>query len=188
MPERWEVATLFGVDLDVDEFPWTLDEIAQALERLFSEICQDKKFFLLIDRLDECSGNQSHLIELIAKLAEESGNLKIRVASRPYTNFEDAFRDRPSLKLQDLTKGNIDYYIASKFGANIGFTEFQIKNPIASQELLSDISAKAEGVFLWAQLVVNSLLEGLTNGDRVRDLQLCWLSFLQTWMICMPKF
>lgn len=167
LPERWEVATLF----DVDDFPWTLEETAQALRRLFSEVCPDKKFFLLIDGLDECSGDQTQLIELISELAQESENLKICVASRPWTKFEDAFRGRPSLLLQDLTQHDIKHYIQSKFSTNIGFAEFQVRDPVASDKLLSDISMKAEGVFLWVHLVVQSLLEGLTNGDRVRDLQ-----------------
>lgn len=161
------MATLF----DVDDLPWTLQEISQALQRLFSEVCSEKKFFLLIDGLDECSGNQTQLIELIYELAQESQNLKICVASRPWTNFEDAFRGHPSLMLQDLTQHDIEHYIQSKFNANIGFAEFQAMDPTAANKLLSDISLKAEGVFLWVQLVVRSLLEGLTNGDRVRDLQ-----------------
>lgn len=167
LPERWEIATLF----DYDKSPWTLEEIIHALTKLFSEVAPDKKYFLLIDGLDECSGNQTRLIELITELAEESGNLKICVASRPWTNFEDAFRGRPSLMLQDLTARDIESYIRSKFNANVGFAELQSRDPLASDGLLSDISKKAQGVFLWVQLVVRSLLEGLTNGDRVRDLQ-----------------
>lgn len=166
LPERWEAATLF----DVDDFPWTLEEVAHALRRLVTEVCRDEKFFFLIDGLDECTGNQTQLIELITELADECENLKLCVASRPWNNFEDAFRDRPSLRLQDLSAGDISWFIRSKFEANTGFAEFQVRDATSSNDLMVEISRKAEGVFLWVHLVVRSLLEGLTEGDSLRDL------------------
>jgi hypothetical protein len=167
LPERWEAATLF----DVDDFPWSWEEVVQALRRLIMEICPEKKFFVMIDGLDECSGNQTQLIELINELAEDTENLKLCVAGRPWNNFEDAFKDRPSLMLQDLSATDIEWYITSKLTANEGFAEFQVRDRLRAKELLETISKKAEGVFLWVHLVVQSLLEGLTNGDGLRDLQ-----------------
>ncbi|KAI4862811.1 hypothetical protein F4820DRAFT_459963 [Hypoxylon rubiginosum] len=167
LPERWEVATLF----DVDDFPWSWEELAQALRRLIIEVCPEKKFFVMIDGLDECSGDQVQLVELITELAEDTENLKLCVASRPWNNFEDAFRDRPSLMLQDLSATDIELYIRSRFNANEGFAEFQLRDPSSAKELLETISKKAEGVFLWVHLVVQSLLEGLTNGDGLRYLR-----------------
>ncbi|TPX09867.1 uncharacterized protein E0L32_008889 [Thyridium curvatum] len=166
MPERWEAATLF----DVDDFPWSLEEVAQALRKLIIELCPEQKFFVMIDGLDECSGNMAQLIELITDLAEDAENLKMCLASRPWNNFEDAFRGRPALMLQDLSATDIEYYITSKFAANEGFAEFQVRDPSSARELLETIAKKAEGVFLWVHLVVQSLLEGLTNGDGLRDL------------------
>jgi hypothetical protein len=37
--------------------------------------------------------------------------------------------------------------------------------------LIDSITSKASGVFLWVQLVADSLLKGLTDGDRFEDLQ-----------------
>jgi Cdc6-like AAA superfamily ATPase len=168
LPERWEAATLF----DVDDFPWSLEEIAQALRRLVTEVCPGKKFFIMIDGLDECAEDQTQLIELIEELAQDTSNLKLCVASRPWNNFEDAFKSRPSLRLQDLTSSDIEHYIKSKFTANEGFAEFLVLEPSKANELMDAISIKAEGVFLWVHLVVQSLLEGLTNGDGIRDLRI----------------
>jgi hypothetical protein len=41
----------------------------------------------------------------------------------------------------------------------------------AVHELVTSITAKASGVFLWVILVVRSMLEGLENFDRIADLQ-----------------
>ncbi|SPO06621.1 uncharacterized protein DNG_09311 [Cephalotrichum gorgonifer] len=166
LPERWEAATLF----DVDDFPWSWEEVSQALRRLITEVCPKKKFFVMIDGLDECSGNQAQLIELITELAEDTENLKLCVASRPWNNFEDAFKHELSLMLQDLSASDIEWYIESKFTANEGFAEFQVRDPWRAEALLKTLSKKAEGVFLWVHLVVQSLLEGLINGDGPRDL------------------
>jgi len=46
-----------------------------------------------------------------------------------------------------------------------------MREPEYAENLLREISGKAQGVFLWVHLVVSSLLSGLANGDRMRDLQ-----------------
>ncbi|KAJ3566269.1 hypothetical protein NPX13_g7202 [Xylaria arbuscula] len=166
LPERWEVASLF----DVDDYPWSWGEVASALRKLIVECYPDTKFFLLIDGLDECSGDQTQLIELIRELAEDTENLKLCVASRPWNNFEDAFKNRPSLRVQDLSAPDINRFVTSKFSANDGFAELQARDFSGGKKLLEAISEKAEGVFLWVHLVVRSLLEGLTNGDGLQEL------------------
>ncbi|KAK8134233.1 hypothetical protein PG984_006245 [Apiospora sp. TS-2023a] len=95
LPERWEAATLF----ESDDYPWSLEEMDQALRRLIMEVRPENKYFIMIDSLYECSGDQLQLTELITKLAEDTGNLKLCVASRPWSNFEDVFKGRPSLML-----------------------------------------------------------------------------------------
>ncbi|KLU87987.1 hypothetical protein MAPG_06977 [Magnaporthiopsis poae ATCC 64411] len=166
LPERWEAATLF----EDDDFPWSWEETSQALGTLVTEVHPEIRFFLMIDGLDECSGNQTELIELITELTDQASNLKCCLASRPWNNFEDAFRRCPSLRVQDLTAPDIAHFIDSKFRSNSGFLEFQTRAPSQAQTLVKDIATKAEGVFLWVLLVVRSLLEGLTDGDSVDDL------------------
>lgn len=167
LPERWEAATLF----DEDDFPWCFDEVARALKRLMTEICPDKKFLFMIDGLDECSGDHSQLIELLFELSDDIPNVKLCLASRPYNNFEDGFRGKSSLLLQDLTRADMEIFIDSKFQENEGFKELRIRDPESVDDLLKDLLRKAEGVFLWVHLVVQSLLAGLTNGDGLQELQ-----------------
>lgn len=44
-------------------------------------------------------------------------------------------------------------------------------DPSNASELIRIITKKACGVFLWVVLVVDSLIKGLTDGDRVKDLE-----------------
>ena len=45
------------------------------------------------------------------------------------------------------------------------------KEPAQCQYLIEEIDDAAQGVFLWVELVVNSLLNGLGNHDQIKDLQ-----------------
>jgi hypothetical protein len=145
-------------------------ELRQAFRLLTKEESSDAKFCFFIDGLDEFDGDHSNLIDFIEDLAG-SGNVKVCVSSRPWVVFEDAFKHRPSLMLQDLTHPDIMHFITSIFSKNAGFAELQKREPQYAGQLLEDIAQKAAGVFLWVHLVVHSLLAGLVNGDRVSDLQ-----------------
>jgi NACHT domain len=166
-PERWEVLSLFGQD----DYPWRWQELAEALKALILQTNSNERFFFLIDGLDEFDGNLTDLIDLILDLVASAPNLKICAASRPWASFEDAFNGKPSLTMQELTSSDIQLYVCNKFRANIGFTELEGREPKYAKSLLDEIAKKADGVFLWVCLVVQSLLDGFTNGDRISDLQ-----------------
>ncbi len=166
-PERWEVFQLIGED----DYPWEWEELSAALRKLVLDVGRGHNFFMMIDGLDECAGDQSRLTDLILDLINSATNIKTCVASRPWTNFEDSFRGRPHLKLEDLTLDDINKFVTAKFEASEGFHELRLREPEYAEKLLRDISGKAQGIFLWVHLVVSSLLSGLANGDRMRDLQ-----------------
>lgn len=167
LPERWEAFRLMGDD----DYPWEWEELSEALRRLILDVCRNRKFFFMIDGLDECSGELSQLTDLILATTVSADNLKVCAASRPWTNFEDAFQGRPHLMLQDLTRADIDRFVSAKFTESEGFHELQVREPLYAERLLSEVSSKAQGVFLWVHLVVNSLLSGMANGDRIADLR-----------------
>jgi hypothetical protein len=45
------------------------------------------------------------------------------------------------------------------------------REPDFARTLIDEIATKSSGVFLWVHFVVRSLLQGLTDGDRISDLQ-----------------
>jgi hypothetical protein len=45
------------------------------------------------------------------------------------------------------------------------------ENPIEASSLVTEIVTKADGVFLWVRIVVRSLLEGMSYGDSIDELQ-----------------
>ncbi|PMD28842.1 hypothetical protein L207DRAFT_574642 [Hyaloscypha variabilis F] len=166
LPERWEAHCLFGDDPN----PMTEAELRHAFTLLKNVESTVAKICLFIDGLDEFDGDHCRLVDFIKELSGYPG-IKLCVSSRPWLVFEDAFKTRPSLMIQDLTYPDIMHFVTSKFSRSHGFIELRKSEPEYAAQLLKDIAQKSAGVFLWVALVVSSLLDGLSYGDRVSDLQ-----------------
>lgn len=165
-PERWEAYELFGVSLDdhIREI-----ELQRGMCHMI-EAWSSMKFCFFIDGLDEFEGDASALVKFINHLAAYP-NVKLCVSSRPWPIFEDAFQNGPSLMLQDLTHPDLVKFVELSFRQNPGYAELEREEPKYAHDLIEDIATKASGVFLWVYLVVRSLLDGFTEGDRMSDLQ-----------------
>jgi hypothetical protein len=166
LPERWETYCFFGNDL----YHLTEKELRRAFDRLKIVEASTARFCLFIDGLDEFDGDHTKLISFIKDLTG-SPNVKVCVSSRPWVVFQDAFELEPSLRLEELTYPDIIHFVKSTFSEDDGFSKLQKREPAYASQLLEDIAHKASGVFLWVHVVVQSLLAGLSNGDRVSDLQ-----------------
>jgi hypothetical protein len=134
----------------------------------------DLRICLFIDGLDEYEGDRDgsyvDILTLFAEIAT-SANIKICMSSRPWLVFEDAFRQYPSLRLQDTTSDDIRQYVKDNLNNHDRMVKLRKHNPREAENLVNEIVSKASGVFLWVKLVVESLLDGLTNRDRISDLQ-----------------
>ena len=164
-PGQWEVSALFGTS----SCDWSQNSLRSALRHL-SVQAQDLKFCLFVDGLDEFDGDHVELTNFLMDLAA-SPNIKLCAASRPWNEFQDSFKSRPSLLLQDLTHDDIKHFVSSRFHSDRYFAELEARESDLAKGLVDKVVEKAAGVFLWVQLVVRSLLSGLRNGDRVSDFQ-----------------
>ena len=165
------------------ESSWSLQELRQAFEHIISneihahrsrlkpKSSQSKarepkacKFCFFIDGLDEYHADQVRLVELIQALSTKL-SIKICVSSRPWNVFDQAFGQlREQLVLETLTKSDIALYIEHELRQrSLDNAEFKT--------LVKEISAKAQGVFLWVFLTVRTLKEGLAEGDTLRLLR-----------------
>jgi hypothetical protein len=63
------------------------------------------------------------------------------------------------------------HFVGVKFEGNRGFLELKTIFPAEAARLVGDVVRKLDGVFLWVSLVVKSLLEALTEGDGLVELQ-----------------
>jgi len=152
-------------------FPWALDELLACLYRLLKLKNLPVRFCLFVDGLDEYHGDHEDLIEMLQNTAQ-ANIIKLCVSSRPWNAFQEAFGGRPAyyLRLEDLTRDDIRRFTEDRLCQNRHFKALQQRDP-KCQELIDEIRDAAQGVFLWVFLVVRSLLRGLSNADRVPELQ-----------------
>ncbi|KAH7371108.1 hypothetical protein BKA66DRAFT_424530 [Pyrenochaeta sp. MPI-SDFR-AT-0127] len=172
-PELW--STLFPSKMEeyiLFADPWkepiTLDEVKRAFRLLVDGAGDDYKLFFFIDGLDEFGGNHEALVAMIQSLI--SPHIKTCVSSRAWPVFEDGFQQRPSLRLEVLTYKDIKHYVTSRFLKSKGFQERRQETPLDADQLIEAVTLKASGVFLWVQLVTDSLLKGLAAGDQLDEL------------------
>ncbi|KAE8446916.1 hypothetical protein EG329_011547 [Mollisiaceae sp. DMI_Dod_QoI] len=163
-PNRWKSYQLFGGDLH----DWSMSELIQAFQLLISD--ESIKFFFFIDGLDEFEGDGAEIVTFIYESISSRTNVKFCVASRPWLVFEDAFQRQPSLRLEDLTASDIRLFVTEKLHDSGMFVTLKRLQPSAASSLVAEVTTRASGVFLWVQLVVDSLLEGLRDGDAITDL------------------
>lgn len=91
-PDRWQEFCLFGDD----PTSFTEPELRTPLKKCLYAL-SDKKVLLFIGGLDEFSGNHDDLVHFFAGLMTTC-TFKLCVSSRPWQVFEDAFKNRPSLR------------------------------------------------------------------------------------------
>ncbi|KXH41362.1 hypothetical protein CNYM01_10776 [Colletotrichum nymphaeae SA-01] len=167
LAKRWQRCQHFGSDLR----DWSGIELEQSFEALAKSATEDNfKICLFIDGLDEFDGDHNSLIRLFRRVISFP-NVKVCLSSRPWNVFEEAFQNEPNLRLEDITFPDIIAYITDHLTANSGYAALKRREPEFSSALIQNIARKSSGVFLWVTLVVKSLLAGLTNRDRVSDLQ-----------------
>ncbi|KAM0703614.1 hypothetical protein Q7P35_009553 [Cladosporium inversicolor] len=168
VPARWEQNALFHQNPS----PWALTELYDALDAVMREkpaAC----FCFFIDGLDEYSGDageQGRFAAKILKLAS-SPAVKVCVASRPWTAFDDVFGGHPKrmLAVEDFTRDDMARFVRDTLEESPQFAAVISQDPRA-KALIQEIQDGAQGVFLWVTLVVKSLLSGATQQDDVEEL------------------
>ena len=156
------------------QVPLSVEGLLSALQRIQSGLfaAPPIKYCFLIDGLDEYQGKPVDIIRLI-EILKASPHVKICVSSRPWNEFENVFGRRNSRKIymENLTRADIERYVRDTFDRDPSFRELRDDDDGACISLIQEIVDGAKGVFLWVRLVVQSLLEGITNADRMVDLR-----------------
>ncbi|KAK8048150.1 hypothetical protein PG994_009880 [Apiospora phragmitis] len=148
----------------------TLSQLKQAFRDMVVSLQRKFNLCFFIDGLDEYAGDYLEITEFFLRHAALPG-VKFCISSRPLPVFEQAFRDLPGLRLQDLSKQDIKEYVSSHLYNHRHMKQLIRRNPDEASRLVSGIVHKARGVFLWVKLVTRSLLRGLSDYNRLSDLK-----------------
>lgn len=122
-------------------------------QNLYEKHC----FCYFIDGLDEYEETRSEdyteIVKILSDWTKKSrGNVKLCVSSREYNVFLNAFSSERRIRLQDLTRRDMERYVREKL---------QIDKREDSETLIQAIVDKGDGIFLWVALVVKTLRDRL---------------------------
>ena len=121
---------------------------------------------LFLDGIDEFDQEEDvqQLLDLIERLAEFQ-HVKCCLSSRPEAYLEKRLSQYKKLKLQKLTAP--DMRVCIEASLDTVFKKHAFNNTTRQQidKLISLMIQKADGVFLWVHLAINSIVRGLRNED-----------------------
>ena len=156
-------------------FEWPL----HVLKDLFLSLKNHKvvaTFYLIIDSLDESEAEHSasEVLQVLQELCSGTMmcNFKVFLTSRPETflaKLDETFNNYPRIRLESTdikyTSSDIQAYVSSQ----------TIKLLRHRQEELGPLREiiihRAEGVFLWVDLVMKKLVERTQKGDTLHELE-----------------
>ena len=122
------------------------------------------RFCFFVDGLDEYDGSLPQQLKLARDMQRwTSGtDVKICASSRPYIEFDKlAASSDQIIHLHDLTRHDIYLFSCKMIEDNLG------KDVLMHHtHMVAKVVDKSQGVFLWARLVMISLLEGMIRHDK----------------------
>lgn len=144
---------------------WSKDDLEETISQVLS--LNERGTCIFVDGLDEIDPEEGpfDLLHLM-KSFSLCTNTKICVSSRPEPIFKADLERFPKLKLQDLTRPDMEAYTKQflKTKCSINFENE------TGRELVDEVVRKADGVFLWVSLALKSLQRGMVNGDNPEKL------------------
>ncbi|PCH07934.1 Hypothetical protein PENO1_009370 [Penicillium occitanis (nom. inval.)] len=170
-PSHWKMPSIsfpFDTKIFIKD-----SEIAEAFETLTMKgSFPQHRFCFFVDGLDEYVGNtieQKGLAKELQRWAS-GDDVKICASSRPYIQFDKLVpsEDR-RIHLHQLTRYDIYVFSRKMIEDTLNDDLEWVKDYYL--RLVEKIVDKSEGVFLWARLVVFSLLEGMLRRDTEEVLE-----------------
>lgn len=128
----------------------------------------------LIDGLDECEGDRRSQRALAKKLQEwtTGGSIKLLVSSRPWAEFLETLTSNPTIHLHELNKPDIQRYCDDCFQHDEKVQQLDQERKESFRKIvISQISERSQGIFLWAHLVLDNVLLGIDRGASLNVLR-----------------
>lgn len=165
------VLATFPLLINKDEHTdWSLEELSSVFTAVFNSypapIC------VFIDGLDEiCEKDGVRPLMKIVQDLRSIPNIKVCLSSRPEPRFLKLLGNQQHIRLQDLTAKYMMHFAYMSLKPYLKRPTTEVTSYELSQEyLLSSLTDKAEGVFLWLHLAIQSLIRGFEHGDDEEDL------------------
>ena len=173
-PELFPPIHLLYRELNKKGKRWEVGILCNMLLTIWQESKTPLSCCLFVDALDEADGPHEDLISTLFQLAHFGNNPQVHVrlclAGRPENIFQDAFKHCPGFSVHTHTEGDICHYAQDRINAEFKGSRGQQDQEVITH-LVKEIVKKANGIFLWVRLAVAEMIEGLTEGDSLTDLE-----------------
>ncbi|CAG8975810.1 hypothetical protein HYALB_00008251 [Hymenoscyphus albidus] len=167
LPDRWK---------EVKSMPWQVQnqldigakEAKEAFTRLTSHttLYKDHCFCYFIDGLDEyeetTEDDYKSMVETLAGWTNISHRVKICISSREYNVFLNAFSGERRIRLQDLTKRDMQRYVRERLHST---------GDAKSERIVNEIVEKGKGIFFWVALVVKNFQACFEDSHELSELE-----------------
>ncbi|KAI9768838.1 MAG: hypothetical protein M1840_004652 [Geoglossum simile] len=145
-----------------EQTPPTHAELTMALK---SEIETFSKVFVVVDALDEClEGRRANLVDMLLSLPE---TVKLMVTSRPLSTIEAGLEGMTRLDIR-ADDSDVRLYVEGRIPHEKRLARHVRKDPTLGETLVGTIVNSARGMFLLAQLYMDSLVSK-NNADAIRE-------------------
>ena len=153
---------------------WNFSSLKSALVSLFEQRRVKVRLFLLLDALDEHDGDNELLSSLLKTLVDKSDNARVRLkmclASRSWTVFQEHFGSCKGFSIDDHTREDIVTYIRARLEP-CGPQGLHQSDPDSITRLANLVATRASGVFIWVRLAMDLIAKGIRDGTPHRILE-----------------
>jgi len=160
--KRLEDQTTLRDELARDSVESHMDVIVDLIVGSGVKVCA------FVDGLDEYEGDLWSLCSTLESLRSRTG-IKMCLASRPEPAFEAVYSEFASITMQDHNRSSIIVYTRSKVAKFT--TQHPFVHGLFPEELLDLVVEKAQGVILWARLVVEEMIKSCEEDTTPADLK-----------------
>ncbi|GAM90774.1 hypothetical protein ANO11243_088190 [Dothideomycetidae sp. 11243] len=157
-----------------------------AIKRLLLDEYGSQKSVIMLSHFFFSPGNDNQktiggmLRALLYQLLEENLGLEktfASVSSRPEVDLKNHFEGCPSLRLQDLTREDLSKFFShniSEARAQAALKPISPSGPIVGEDDWNQLSKslvdRANGIFLWAKVIMKSIARGIRHRDPLSTL------------------
>ncbi|KAH0541245.1 hypothetical protein FGG08_004250 [Glutinoglossum americanum] len=139
----------------------TIEEYSHLLQ---SEIRRFSKVFIAVDALDECPESNGTRDSFITQIRKLQPNINLFVTSRHISTIEREFEKAPRVEIR-ASDGDIKTYIQSRIKRERRLLRHVKADSGLQEAIVNTIVEKAKGMFLLAQLHMDSLSKKLNRRD-----------------------
>ena len=149
---------------------WTERKLLEYFSLLAESASTSHRICLFVDGLDEFSGKYKDLVNFVLELVKNPA-IKCCVSSRSEKPFDSLGPFSISLKLEEYTRLDIEKFVKGMLAKIPQYSTISLDES-QREAIVEAINFKAEGVFLWVEVVVESQILMIENDD---DFEMLWL-------------